>query len=54
MADERPPPEPAKLLECFMEWERGDTPPGRVLSNLKKAGLRQLLEGLAAPADPTG
>jgi hypothetical protein len=40
-------PDPAKLLEQWMEWERGDTPPGRVMSNLKTGGLRILLEGLA-------
>jgi hypothetical protein len=32
-----------------MEWERGETPPGRVLSNLKTGGLRDVLEHLAAP-----
>jgi len=31
-----------------MEWERGETPPGRVMSNLKTHGLRDLLESLAA------
>lgn len=30
-----------------MEWERGETPPGRVMSNLKIAGMRELLERLA-------
>ncbi len=44
---ERPPPDPAKLLSLWMEWERGETPPGRVLSNLKTAGMRELLEALA-------
>lgn len=39
-----PPPDPQKLLAYWQEWERGDTPPGRVMSNLKTAGLRQLLE----------
>jgi hypothetical protein len=29
-----------------MEWERAETPPGRVISNLKTAGLRELLEAL--------
>jgi hypothetical protein len=29
-----------------MEWERGETPPGRVMSNLKTGGLRELLEQL--------
>ena len=33
-----------------MEWERGETPPGRVISNLKTGGLRELLEELAERA----
>jgi len=41
---ETPPPDPQKLLAQWQEWERGDTPPGRVMSNLKTGGLRQLLE----------
>lgn len=45
---ERPAPEATKLLAYWMEWERGETPPGRVISNLKTGGLRQLLEGLVA------
>jgi hypothetical protein len=45
---DRPPPDPAKLLAFWMEWERGDTPPGRVISNLKIAGLRDLLESILA------
>ena len=44
-----PPPDPAKLLAQWMEWERGETPPGRVMSNLKTGGLRELLEQLAQP-----
>ena len=56
---ETPPPDPAKLLAHWMEWERGETPPGRVMSSLKTGGLRELLEALAsataerAPAGPT-
>jgi hypothetical protein len=46
---DRPPADAAKLLAYWMEWERGETPPGRVISNLKTAGLRELLEQLAAP-----
>ncbi len=46
--DDRPPPEPAKLLDQWMEWERGESSPGRVMSNLKTGGLRDLLEELAA------
>ena len=44
---ERPPADPRKLLSWWMEWERGETPPGRVISNLKTGGLRELLEELA-------
>ena len=49
---DRPPPDPAKLLDAWMEWERGETPPGRVMSNLKTGGLREVLEGLVAVAAP--
>ena len=45
---DRPPPDPSKLLAWWMEWERGETPPGRVMANLKTGGLRDLLEELAA------
>jgi hypothetical protein len=45
---EIPPPDPTKLLAYWMEWEKGETPPGRVISNLKTAGLRELLEALVA------
>lgn len=47
---EKPPPDPAKLLSAWMEWERGENPPGRVMANLKTGGLRDLLEELAAEA----
>ncbi len=43
---ELPPPEPAKLLQAWMEWERGEVTPGRAMANLKTGGLRQLLESL--------
>jgi hypothetical protein len=43
---DKPPPDPRKLLAYWMEWERGETPPGRVMSNLKTAGLREVLEHL--------
>ena len=45
-----PPPDPEKLLAQWMEWEKGETPPGRVMSNLKTGGLRDVLEGLVAKA----
>ena len=43
-----PPPDPEKLLEAWMAWERGDETPGQTLANLKKAGMRDVLEALAA------
>ncbi len=43
---ERPPPDPRKLLDQWDEWERGETTPGRVMSNLKTGGLRDLLQEL--------
>jgi hypothetical protein len=55
---DRPPPDPVKLLSIWMEWEKGDTTPGRVMADLKTAGLRDVLEHLADPASvptpPTG
>jgi hypothetical protein len=47
---DRPPADPAKLLAAWMEWERGETPPGRVMSNLKTGGLREVLEHLVGAA----
>jgi hypothetical protein len=46
---DRPPPDPAKLLEFWMEWERGEVTPGTVMKNLKHGGLRELLESQASP-----
>lgn len=45
---DRPPPDPAKLLAFWNEWERGETPPGKVMSNLKTGGLPDVLAGLVA------
>jgi hypothetical protein len=47
---DRPPPDPHKLLIAWMEWEKGETPPGRVMSTMKTAGMRELLEGLVEVA----
>jgi hypothetical protein len=44
---DRPPPDPVKLLEAWMEWEHGDVTPGRVMATLKTGGLRDLLEAAA-------
>jgi len=45
--DRPPPPDPVKLLAFWDEWERGEVPPGRVIANLKTAGLPDLLRSLA-------
>ncbi|MGH9165101.1 MAG: hypothetical protein ACRDZW_06255 [Acidimicrobiales bacterium] len=42
--DERPPLDPEKLLASWMQWEKGDLTPGKVMSELKRGGLRDLLE----------
>ncbi|HYI62137.1 MAG TPA: hypothetical protein VEW93_10070 [Acidimicrobiales bacterium] len=47
---DRPPADPAKLRTAWIEWETGETPPGRVVSNLKTGGFRVVLEHLAAEA----
>lgn len=51
---EIPPADPAKLLQSWMEWERGEVTPGRVMANLKTGGLRQLLEDLAMAGPGNG
>jgi hypothetical protein len=48
---DRPSPNPTKLLEIWMEWERGESTPGRVLADLKIGGLRDILEQLASAAE---
>lgn len=45
---DKPPPDPAKLLAHWMEWERGETTPGTVMKELKVGGLRDLLEQLVS------
>lgn len=37
-----------------MEWETGETPPGRVISNLKNGGLRDVLEEMVAALEEQG
>lgn len=48
---DRPPPDPQKLLAWWQEWERGETPPGKVLANLKTGGLPDLLRALVEQRD---
>ena len=50
MAFVPPPAEPAKLLGIWKLWESGEETPGRVMADLKTAGMRELLESLANPA----
>lgn len=46
-----PPPDPAKLLASWMEWERGDSTPGRIMADLKHGGLPDLLRSLVGTAE---
>jgi len=48
--EDRLPPDPTKLLSSWMEWEKGETPPGRVMSNLKLGGMKEMLEAAAEQA----
>lgn len=48
MAFERPVPDLAKLIAAWDEFERGEQLPGRVLANLKTAGLTEVFAELAA------
>jgi len=41
-----PPPDPEKLLAAWTEWETGENTPGRVMANLKTAGMPELLRAL--------
>jgi hypothetical protein len=47
MSFEQPAPDLAKLLAAWEEWEQGDQMPGKVLANLKTAGLPRVLRQLA-------
>ena len=51
MVFEPPRPDAAKILAHLLEWERGDTMPGRTLANLKTDGLKELLESLVSHDD---
>jgi hypothetical protein len=57
MSFERPAPDLNKLLAAWEEFERGEQQPGKVLANLKTAGLPEVLTELIAsgwsPAAPT-
>lgn len=47
MSFERPAPDLQKLIAAWEEFERGEQAPGKVLANLKTAGLPEVLAELA-------
>ena len=52
---ERPTPDLTKLLNAWEEFERGEQQPGKVLANLKTAGLAAVLNELIESGwTPTG
>jgi hypothetical protein len=46
MPFERPAPDLAKLVSAWQDFERGEEAPGKVLANLKTAGLADVLQQL--------
>lgn len=58
MAFDTPPPDLTKLIAAWERWEQGEELPGKVLANLKTAGLPEVLRQLAesgwVPAQPAG
>ena len=46
MSFERPAPDLQKLLAAWEEFEQGEQQPGKVLANLKTAGLPEVLTAL--------
>jgi hypothetical protein len=48
MAFQRPAPDLDKLIAYWDEWERGEVSPGRLVANLKTAGLTEVLQALHA------
>ena len=56
MPFERPAPDLAKIFAAWQEFELGEEAPGKVLANLKTAGLAEVLAQLTqsgwSPAPP--
>ncbi|MEL6891603.1 MAG: hypothetical protein AAFP84_08410 [Actinomycetota bacterium] len=46
MSFEQPPPDLAKIVAAWEEWENGDESPGRALADMKTAGLDKVLAEL--------
>ena len=45
---EPPPPDLAKIVAAWESWELGEEAPGKVLANMKTAGLADVLRELVA------
>ena len=41
---ERPAADLNKILSAWDEWERGEEAPGKTMTNMKKAGLAEILK----------
>lgn len=48
MAFDRPAPDMTKLFAAWESWEKGEEMPGKVLANLKTAGLAEIFAELKA------
>ena len=48
MSFEHPAPDLGKIIAAWDEFEKGEAAPGRVLANMKTAGLDSVLAQLAA------
>jgi hypothetical protein len=46
MGFETPPPDLDKIRTAWETWERGEEQPGKTLSNLKTAGLDEVIRQL--------
>jgi len=57
MPFDRPAPDLAKVIAAWEAWEKGEETPGRVLTNMKTAGLAEVFKELVAtgwvPTVPT-
>lgn len=47
MSENTSAPDPEKLLGYWNEWEQGNATPGKLLADLKRAGLPDLLQSLS-------
>lgn len=52
MTFEHPPPDLSKIVAAWESWEDGEESPGRVLADMKTAGLPAVLEQLVAEGFP--